>query len=829
MFKRIAIVIGTLVALLLAAVVLIPLLIDPNDYKDRIAGLARDATGRELAIIDDMKLSVFPWLGVEFGRVEFANAAGFGPQPFARIAAAKIKVRLLPLLQRRIEVGTVTLHGLELSLATTADGRTNWDDLAARAAPEHGAGAATPAPSSGSAALALPAAFSIGGLDVRDGALRWRDDAGGTRLDITGLRLASGRIEAGKPVDLEAAFDLHGAEPALDGRLELSTRLTLDPTLQRLRSEGLRLSISLAGQALPTEKLQLALEGNVEADLNRRKVGAENLRLQAVMTGGRDLPADKIEISLQGALQGDLAGQVYQARELQLQARMSGRDLPAETVDLDLKGNIQADLAGQTYRSDHLRLDATLAGAALPGGRLAIELQGDLEADLARQTLTLPAFALKAAGVGTHGELHVTHLLDGPQITGRLQSAPFNPRELMKSLAMIIPQTSDAAALARATFEFDFEAAADHAALTALKLQLDDSTLTGTAAARNFSAPALTFNLALDRIDLDRYLPPAQDKPAVATPSAAAPAALQLPLDTLRALDLDGRLTAGGLRVSGLALADLRATVRAKDGLIALAPLGASLYGGRYAGNIRLDARGEVPAFSLKESLTGIQAAPLLRDLLDNETFSGTADFALDATARGETMESLLGSLTGQARVGLRNGAVKGFNTAQMIREAKARLEGRPAPPATVNQTDLSELAATLRLDGGIARNDDLQASSPYLRIGGKGQADLIKQELDYRLRVKLVGSEIGQGGEQSGNLRGIEIPLRISGPFAGPSVALDSAVIRDALGQKAKAAIQEAVDASKDRIEEKVEQKRQEIRQDAEEKLKSKLKGLLK
>ncbi|MCC6208501.1 MAG: AsmA family protein [Gammaproteobacteria bacterium] len=748
MIKRIAIVFGILIALLITALALIPLLFNPNDYKDKIADLARESTGRELRIIDDMRLSLFPWIGVELGRVELANAAGFDAQPFARFTAAKVKVKLLPLFQRRVEIDTVTLHGFELSLETAADGRTNWDDLATRGSAQQGSDKQPPPPSNGGeAALALPAALSIGGLDMRDGALHWRDNANGTQLDITGLRLTSDRIETDKPVDLELAFDLHGARPAVNGRFELAVRL--------------------------------------DADLTQQRVRAQNLRLDA---------------------------------------RLNGADLPFGKIELVLQGDAEADLPGQSYRIDPLRLNIALDDAKLPGGRLALDLQGRLAADLGKQTAELPDFVLAAQGITLRGTLRATRLLDAPAIAGNLEAESFSPRELLKGLAIDAPETADASVLTRAALGFDLEAGGDRAAIKALKLQLDDSTLSGTASVRDFAAPALAFDLALDRIDLDRYLPPPRDEPVAATPAAAVPAAAQLPLDTLRGLDIDGRLSAGQLRVSGLTLADLRATVRAKDGLIAFAPLGASLYGGRYAGNIRLDARGATPAFAFNESLSGIQAEPLLKDLLDNETFSGTADFALEATASGDTENALLRSLNGMARFKLRNGAVKGFNAAQMIREAKAKFEGRPAPPPSTNQTDFSEFVATLHFDDGIARNDDLQANSPYLRVGGKGEANLIKQELDYRLRVKLVGTEIGQGGDPAGNLRGIEIPIRISGAFAAPAVALDSAAISDALKQKAKAAVKEAVDANKG----KLEQKKQELKKDTEEKLKNKLKELL-
>jgi uncharacterized protein involved in outer membrane biogenesis len=42
-----------------------------------------------------------------------------------------VHIWLLPLLHEQVEMGTVVLDGLQLSLETRADGKTNWEDLAA--------------------------------------------------------------------------------------------------------------------------------------------------------------------------------------------------------------------------------------------------------------------------------------------------------------------------------------------------------------------------------------------------------------------------------------------------------------------------------------------------------------------------------------------------------------------------------------------------------------------------------------------------------------------------------------------------------------------------
>ena len=63
--KIFGIAIGGLVALLALALVAIWLLVDPNDYKDRIAAAVKDSTGRTLSLPGELKLSVFPWLAVQ--------------------------------------------------------------------------------------------------------------------------------------------------------------------------------------------------------------------------------------------------------------------------------------------------------------------------------------------------------------------------------------------------------------------------------------------------------------------------------------------------------------------------------------------------------------------------------------------------------------------------------------------------------------------------------------------------------------------------------------------------------------------------------------------
>ena len=90
------------VVVIVAAVVILPMVIDPNDYKPQIVATAKEKLGRDVAIEQDLGLSVFPWLGIETGGVRIGNADGFKAASFAEIEKLGLKVKLLPLLSRKI-------------------------------------------------------------------------------------------------------------------------------------------------------------------------------------------------------------------------------------------------------------------------------------------------------------------------------------------------------------------------------------------------------------------------------------------------------------------------------------------------------------------------------------------------------------------------------------------------------------------------------------------------------------------------------------------------------------------------------------------------------
>jgi len=689
-----------LVALVVVAAIVLPMVIDPNDYKAEIKSAVQDKTGRRLEIDGDIGLSVFPWLGLELGAMRLGNAQGFAEPYMASMNAAQVRVKLLPLLKKQLEVDTLKLAGLKLNLAKDETGRTNWADLQAEsAAAQEGQQEAGKEQAAGLGGLA------VGGIAVTDASVVWDDRASGTHYLVDDLSFTTGEIAAGQSFDLDLHFKVAATEPAMASQIELTGNVFIAPNLQA--------------------------------------------------------------VDVKDALLG-----------------------------------IHAE------------------GKGVPGGKARVSLKSDMRLDLAAQTLRLPNMLLEVLGLNITGDIDGRGIGgDAPQFSGALKVGGFVPRDLIRMLGQPVPITTDPSVLDKADAALDWDASTKHFAIKALTMHLDDTIVTGNARVDSFDAPAISFALAIDSIDLDRYLPPtAAEGEAATQPAASKEGPPQL--EGLRKLNLNGKVTVAAMHAFNLEYRDAELQVNSRDGVLRMHPIGARLYGGTYQGDITLDASKKTPRVSVNENIADVQAGPLLKDLTGDDKVLGTANMKAKFSGTGLTPEELRRTVNGTASFSFTNGAVKGVNIAALIRKARAALKGQPAPAETgPNQTDFAALTGSVNVSDGLARNDDLLLQSPLLRVAGAGQTSLVDETIDYTLTTKLVGSLEGQGGKGLEDLKGVEIPVKVGGTWSKPSYVPDVAA---ALSEAAKEKVKEKVD-------EKLEEQKQKIQEKIGDKLGDSLKGLFK
>jgi AsmA protein len=327
-----------------------------------------------------------------------------------------------------------------------------------------------------------------------------------------------------------------------------------------------------------------------------------------------------------------------------------------------------------------------------------------------------------------------------------------------------------------ATLEYDPKSAR----LSDLDARVDQSTARGNAAVTNLATGALSFDLSIDQVDLDRYLPAKAVKSAgPSSPASAQQPPTKLPTSALKTLKLNGKLAIGSATVYGMKLSQVTVGLSADGGVLHVNPARAALYGGASSGDITVDAHAAVPVLQLNERLTGIDVQPLLQDFAKLSRVSGKGNVTISVTARGDTTPALLSSLTGHAAVDLAHGAIRGLDLWSAVNSAVSLAQKHMLPSAGVgNSTRFDAFKASAELTNGLASTNDLDIASGDLQVTGQGTTNLVSGAVDYRVHAAIL-----KGAGTAGTLA--DIPLLITGTMTSPSVRPDAQALVKSLARQ--------------------------------------------
>ena len=280
------------------------------------------------------------------------------------------------------------------------------------------------------------------------------------------------------------------------------------------------------------------------------------------------------------------------------------------------------------------------------------------------------------------------------------------------------------------------------------------------------------FQLKGEQLDLDRYLPKGQ----VVDPIAGSAAGVsQLPFEPLRALDLDGVIELEKLSFSDVEATQLHFPLRVAQGVVQVGPSRANLYGGHYLGTMEADIRGEQPLIRLEESLQAVDLNQLATAFAGWDALHGGLTLEGEATTTGIQPKTLLRNLKGSAKVTLKEGAIEGINLKQVVAQTQALLERKPMPPQHgPNETRFEQLTASLRVDQGRLKSDDLKVEIDAMQLEGAGWVDLVSEEIEYRLTASVAESLTADQQRTFGKLAGQQFPVLVYGTLRNPQLKVN-------------------------------------------------------
>ncbi|MGA9855724.1 MAG: AsmA family protein [Gammaproteobacteria bacterium] len=480
---------------------------------------------------------------------------------------------------------------------------------------------------------------------------------------------------------------------------------------------------------------------------------------------------------------------------------------PTLSGHASFKGTLTADLAKKIYTFSNAKLDVNANGDAVAGGQVNAELlwqQAALNMDVG--TLALNGLSASAYGLKLQADLEGQGLMKEPHFNGSLILAAFSPREVLQALGHGgLANTRDPQALSKASGSLDFIASPDAVNLQNLSFKLDDTTLSGSAAIKDLKTRALAFNLSLDQMNADRYLPPQKAATPIQPREATDINKVSIPVRSLRSLNLDGQLHVGQFTLLNVHTSNLDVSVSAHQGLVRINPLSAQLYGGSLSGTAQIDASSDTPIVTEDLTVRDLQSGGLIQDLFKIKRLSGIANMHIATRGLGPTVSEIRHTLQGRMSFSFKNGAIEGLNIWNAIERAYALAKQLPPPPAAPDRTEFADMHGSATIRNGMLDNRDFAAELPFMHLSGAGKLDLAELTLDYNLRAHITSTPKLGGGTDLSGLDGNTIPLRITGTLSNLSVHPD-------VGDAARARVQSEVSTKRAELKDKAKNKLQDV-----------------
>jgi AsmA protein len=304
---------------------------------------------------------------------------------------------------------------------------------------------------------------------------------------------------------------------------------------------------------------------------------------------------------------------------------------------------------------------------------------------------------------------------------------------------------------------------------------LGDAAFNGWASVDLASKPLVKLDLDFQRLDVAMAKAPA-DTSGSQEPQASWSNAT-IDLNGMNYVDAQVRISAAELNIGQARFAPAAIDATLAGGVLKCGFPNLAAYGGQVNGQFLIDATTGNPGFAMASDIVGVRALPLLQSAADFDKLDGKMQAKISVRSYGMSQRAIMSNLSGTVFANFQDGAIRGLNVAQMIRNlTSSTLSGWQE--GKEQTTDLSQLSASFRIEKGQAVTTDLNLVGPLVRMTGTGTIDLGTKQLAFRVEAKLVMTTEGQG--RASDPVGLGIPVMIEGPWAQPRIYPDMAGILD-------------------------------------------------
>ncbi|MCC6364407.1 MAG: AsmA family protein [Bryobacterales bacterium] len=744
--RKLLLTVGILIAALILIAGALLMFVDVNQYRGVIQGQLEKALGRKVTL-GAMSLHIFP-LAIGVQDVAIAEDLAFHTQN--SVLSAKelsVRVALLPLLGKRIEVESIRAREPAVELVKSREGRWNFSSLGKGGAGKGGG------------------EFILSELILENGRVAVTDlEEGKKRQVYDNINLTLRDLAPGKPVTADAVVKL-----PQDVVAKASMTATYDMASQRIAISSLALNLGALNLTGSGSADFSATPARIDLQVKSEKAAIGELAKLAGALGAGFTPDMKVDgtmsadVHITGAASSpQFSGSVAAANVV---VNGKGWKQPVRTQQMKVQFTPDAIRTGTFVIESggtHLGAVARISNyTTAPRLNASLSTKG---ANLGELLNVASAYGVSTGGIQGDGSVSVDVKLDGP-----FKYLTYSGSGLLENATLQLPSLTRPLAVKTATLRFE----ENSAVLENMVCTLAGSTLRAMVKVRNFAAPELQFSADVDQINVDELRKIAKDQPAAAAGAKST-----------GAVRGKGTLSVGKVQYGGVVLNKVKSECSLDRGVLKLDPVTAELFGGSQRGAITMDMRPEATAYAVQTKLERVDTNQLLSSTTSlKQLVYGLMAAEADLKFAPRPGEDIARSLNGTIGLRLNDGRLTGVNILNELSRIGQFLGYAPKGGAITN---ILLLTGTMQIRDGLASTDDLKLAFDGGSLGASGSLGLADQSIKMKVLSVLSKQASDRfGGSRVGgylttalaNSKGeLVIPCLVSGSMAKPMFVPDGA-----------------------------------------------------
>jgi AsmA protein len=300
-------------------------------------------------------------------------------------------------------------------------------------------------------------------------------------------------------------------------------------------------------------------------------------------------------------------------------------------------------------------------------------------------------------------------------------------------------------------------------ALSAVNIELDGNAAEGVLTFASDGRQTVQGTLAAEAIDVTPYVSAVR----LLAGDEREWSAMPITLDNLAGIDLDLRLSAAQVKLSGTKLGRTAVAANLRGGQLTVTVGESQSFGGIIKGSF--DLAKSQPGADVKAQMQfiNVDLQNCLGALLGLQRLEGKGNLAFNIEGSGSTVMAVTKTLNGSATLTGMKGAVAGVNVEQLLR----RLERRPLSGGgdyRSGRTPYDKLTVALSIAKGTVSADEVRLDGQAVRLNLAGKASIPTRDLDFTGTASLISTGTTEGP-------GFELPFMVRGAWDNPLMLLDT------------------------------------------------------